>query len=92
MSKIPYKITGFNHCEFYVSNAKQSAYYFNNALGFETIAYKGLETGHRNQVSYVVNQGKINFILTSPLNHITKISEHLLKHGDGIKDVASYCR
>ena len=88
MSKIPYKITGFNHCEFYVSNAKQSAYYFNNALGFETIAYKGLETGHRNQVSYVVNQGKINFILTSPLNHITKISEHLLKHGDGIKDVA----
>ena len=88
MSKIPYKITGFNHCEFYVSNAKQSAYYFNNALGFETIAYKGLETGHRNQVSYVVNQGKINFILTSPLNHNTKISEHLLKHGDGIKDVA----
>ena len=88
MKDIKYKITGFNHCEFYVSNAKQAAYFFNHAMGFNTIAYKGLETGSRDHTSYVVNQGKINFILTSPLTSKGEIVNHLVKHSDGIKDVA----
>ena len=88
MKDIKYKITGFNHCEFYVSNAKQTAYFFNHAMGFNTIAYKGLETGSRDHTSYVINQGKINFILTSPLTSKGEIVNHLVKHSDGVKDVA----
>ena len=88
MKNIPYKITGFSHCEFYVSNAKQTAYFFNNALGFNTIGYKGLESGERDQVSYVLNQGKINFLISSPLIENTDLGSHLARHGDGVKDIA----
>ena len=83
-----YSIKGFNHCELYVGNAKQTAYFYNKTMGFKTIAYRGLETGSRDRVSYVLNQGKIFLVVTSPLEMNTKIGSHIDKHGDGIKDVA----
>jgi len=88
MSKFPYKINGFDHCELYVSNAKQTAHYYRTTMGFKPIAYRGLETGHRNSVSYVLNQGQINLVITSPLEKNTEIGAHIDRHGDGIKDVA----
>jgi 4-hydroxyphenylpyruvate dioxygenase len=60
-------INGTDYVEFYVSNAKQTAYFYQTAFGFQPIAYAGLETGLRDRESYVVQQGKIRFILTSPL-------------------------
>jgi 4-hydroxyphenylpyruvate dioxygenase len=39
-------------------------------------------------VSYVVNQGKINFVLTTPLRSNNAIAEHIYKHGDGVKILA----
>ena len=48
-----YSINGFDHCELYVSNAKQAAHYYRTTLGFLPIAYRGLETGSRDRVSYV---------------------------------------
>ena len=83
-----YSIKGFNHCELYVGNAKQTAYFYNKTMGFKTIAYRGLETGSRDRVSYVLNQGNIFLVVTSPLEMNTKIGSHIDKHGDGIKDVA----
>ena len=59
MNQAPYSIKGFDHCEFYVGNAKQTAYFNNKSKGFNTNAYCGLETGSRDKVSYVLNQGKI---------------------------------
>ena len=47
-----YKIKAFDHCELYVSNAKQAAHYYRSILGFQPIAYQGLETGNRETVSY----------------------------------------
>ena len=67
MKTIDYKISGFNHCEFYVGNAKQTAHYYQTTMGFQLIAYRGLETGVRDRVSYVLNQNKINLVITSPL-------------------------
>ena len=67
MSKLNYSIKGFDFCEFYVGNAKQATYFYQNAMNFNLIAYKGLETGSREKVSYVLNQNKINFIISSPL-------------------------
>jgi len=88
MTKLNYSIKGFDYCEFYVGNAKQTAYYYQRAMGFQLIAYQGLETGNREKVSYVLNQNKINFVITSPLIKNTKIGTHINTHGDGIKDVA----
>ena len=88
MNHTPYSIKGFNHCEFYVGNAKQAAYFYQKTMGFNIIAYRGLETGSRDRVSYVLNQGHIFFLVTSPLEKNTKIGDHIDRHGDGIKDVA----
>tara|TARA_B000000557_G_C20812745_1_gene461128 strand:+ start:3697 stop:4791 length:1095 start_codon:yes stop_codon:yes gene_type:complete len=88
MNKEPYNINGFDHCELYVSNAKQTAHYYQTTMGFKPIAYRGLETGRRDSVSYVLNQGKVNLVITSPLEKGTLIGAHIDRHGDGIKDVA----
>jgi len=88
MSGFNYKIKGFDHCEFYVSNAKQTAHFYQNTMGFKVIAYRGLETGLRDKVSYVLNQNQINIVITSPLKKNTQIGSHIDRHGDGIKDVA----
>ncbi len=88
MNDIPYTIYGFNHCELYVGNAKQAAFYYQNFFGFEIIAYSGLETGNKNSTSYVLRQNEINLVITSPLVSNTEISLHIEKHGDGVKDIA----
>ena len=88
MTDLNYSIKGFDYCEFFVSNAKQAAYFYQKTMGFELIAYQGLETGNREKVSYVLNQNKINFLITSPLKKDTEIGRHIDLHGDGIKDIA----
>ena len=60
-----YKIHAFDHCELYVGNAKQAAHYYQYALGFTPISYSGLETGARKKVSYVMQQGKVKFVLSN---------------------------
>lgn len=84
--KLP--VYDFDHLEFYVGNAKQAAFYYKVAFGFEIAAYSGAETGERDRASYLVQQGKIRFVLTSPLHSDSPIAEHLKKHGDGVHDVA----
>uniref|UniRef100_A0A665X0F5 4-hydroxyphenylpyruvate dioxygenase n=1 Tax=Echeneis naucrates TaxID=173247 RepID=A0A665X0F5_ECHNA len=70
-------------------NAKQAASFYCNKLGFEPLAYQGLETGNRDVVSHAVKQGKIIFVFSSALNPGNKeMGDHLVKHGDGVKDVA----
>ena len=81
-------LNGTDYIEFYVSNAKQAAYYYQTAFGFQAVAYAGLETGLRDRESYVVQQGKIRFVLTSPLKSGTEISQHIEKHGDAVKVIA----
>ena len=58
-------LNGTDHVEFYVGNAKQAAYYYQHAYGFELVAYAGPETGVRDKASYVIQQGKIRFVLSS---------------------------
>jgi 4-hydroxyphenylpyruvate dioxygenase len=81
-------LKAWDHIEFYVGNAKQSSIYYQYALGFKLTAYSGLETGNRENASYVLEQGKIRFVLTSPYHPGGPISEHLKQHGDGVKDIA----
>jgi 4-hydroxyphenylpyruvate dioxygenase len=81
-------IKGTDHIELYVGNAKQAAHYYKTAFGFQSMAYAGPETGVRDRASYVVQQGKIRLVLTSPLKSAHPISEHVMKHGDGVKILA----
>ena len=81
-------LNGTDHIEMYVGNAKQSAYFYQHAFGFELVAYAGPETGTRDRASYVLQQNKIRLVLTSSLQKDSAISEHVKKHGDGVKILA----
>ena len=81
-------LLGTDYVELYVGNAKQAAYFYKSAFGFQDLAYAGLETGMRDRASYALQQGKIRLVLTSPLVGGEVISEHIRKHGDGVKVIA----
>ncbi len=81
-------IEGWDHIEFYCGNAKQSAIFYQYAMGFKLAAYSGLETGNKEKASYLLEQGKIRFVLSTPLTPDSFISEHIKKHGDGVRDIA----
>lgn len=81
-------LLGTDHVEFYVGNAKQSAYYYQSAFGFRLTAYAGPETGQRDRASYVLQQGKVRLVLTTSLNPDSHISDHVRRHGDGVKVLA----
>jgi len=81
-------LKGIDHIEFYVGNAKQSAYYYRSAFGFKLTGYAGLETGLRDRASYVLEQGKVRLVLTTPLTKDHPINALLNKHGDGVSTIA----
>jgi 4-hydroxyphenylpyruvate dioxygenase len=83
-----FPINGTDYIEFYVGNAKQSAMYYQAAFGYELKAYRGPETGERNTVSYLLQQGKVRLMLTSALDSDHEIMQHVKKHGDGVKVLA----
>ena len=82
------ELWGTDHVEIYVGNAKQSAYYFKTAFGFQEVAYAGLETGLSDRTSYVLQQDKIRLVITSSMVKDGDINRHLNEHGDGVKFVA----
>ena len=77
-----------DHLRFFVGNARQSAFFYRNAFGFDVVAYAGLETKVRHEAGYVLRQGEITFVLTSPLGPDHPESKRLLTHGDGVMDIA----
>jgi 4-hydroxyphenylpyruvate dioxygenase len=81
-------ITGTDYLEFYVGNARQSAYYYRAAFGMSLVAWAGPETGLRDRASYVVEQGEIRLVLTTPLRPDGGIADHIRRHGDGVRDIA----
>lgn len=81
-------LLGTDHIEFYVGNAKQAAYFYQSAFGFELVAYAGPETGVRDRASYVLQQNKLRFVLTTSMDADSEISQHCRIHGDGVKVLA----
>ena len=81
-------VHGIDHVEFYVGNAAQAAYFFTRAYGFTETAYAGLETGRRDRVSHVLEQGRIRIVLTGALTPGHEIGAHQAAHGDGVKVIA----
>ena len=86
MQDIP--LRKIDHVRFFVGNARQSAFFYRNAFGFDVIAYAGLETKVRHEAGYVLRQGDITFVLISPLSDQHPESGRLVTHGDGVQDIA----
>jgi 4-hydroxyphenylpyruvate dioxygenase len=81
-------IAGTDYVEFYVGNARQSAYFYRAAFGMSLVAWAGPETGLADRSSYVLQQGEIRFVLTTPLRPSGSIADHIHRHGDGVRDIA----
>jgi len=87
-SQNPLQLKRVHHIEFWVGNARQASFFYRKGFGFSQAAYRGLETGERQLTSYVLSQGKANFMFTSPLEPGHAASQHIRQHGDGVKDIA----
>ena len=61
------KLKRIHHVEFWVGNARQAAYFYRKAFGFSQTGYAGLETGLRDRASYLLEQDRVRFVLTTPL-------------------------
>jgi 4-hydroxyphenylpyruvate dioxygenase len=81
-------LRGIDHVRFFVGNARQSAYFYRNAFGFDVIAYAGLETRTRHEAGYVLRQGNITLVLASPMGPDHPEAQRVVQHGDGVQDVA----
>src|SRR5688572_23778717 len=84
----PLKLKRIHHVEFWVGNAKQASFFYRKAFGFSQLAYSGLETGNRQFASYVLAQNKVRWVLTTPLSGEHFASDHIRRHGDGVRDIA----
>jgi 4-hydroxyphenylpyruvate dioxygenase len=81
-------LKAIHHVELLVGNAKQAAYFYRHAFGFSQLAYAGPETGVKDQASYVLYQGDIRLVVSTPLSPEDPMAEHLRLHGDGVLDIA----
>src|SRR3569833_632375 len=81
-------LLGIDHIRLFVGNARQSAYFYRNAFGFDVVGYAGLETGLRDEAGFVLKQGDITLVLISPLSKDHPENRRLIEHGDGVMDVA----
>ena len=84
-------VDGTAYLEIYCGNAKQSALYYQSCFGFQPLAYRGLETGSKDKVSYALKQNNITLVLSSSLRPGSDIGAFLDKHGDGVKFIALSC-
>ena len=82
------QLKALDHIHFWVGNAKQAMYYWWKGFGFQPVAYSGLETGNRDYASYVLESGKIRFVISAPYQPSSEIAAHHMLHGDGVKVVA----
>jgi 4-hydroxyphenylpyruvate dioxygenase len=83
-----FPINGTDYIEFWVGNAKQASHFYRTAFGMEIVAYRGPETGVRDRASYLLQQDKVRFVLTTAVRAEGPIAEHVTKHGDGVRDIA----
>ncbi|MGH9212337.1 MAG: 4-hydroxyphenylpyruvate dioxygenase [Acidimicrobiales bacterium] len=83
----PPSLGGIDHVEWWVGNARAFAGFLASAFGFQPVAYAGPETGRRDRVSHLMEQGSIRFLVTGALSPDSPIAAHVRQHGDGVRDV-----
>ncbi len=83
----PLKLIDVDYVQFYVGNAKQSAYFYAQSFGFEIEQISDLTTGSRDTASYLLTQGNIRFLITTGLTPDHPAQKECGLYGDGIKDI-----
>jgi 4-hydroxyphenylpyruvate dioxygenase len=83
-----FPVTGMDAVVFAVGNARQAAHYYSTAFGMRCVAYRGPETGCRDETAYVLESGRARFVLRGPLQPGTRLARHVAEHGDGVTDLA----
>ncbi len=83
----PPTLGGIDHLEWWVGNARTFAGFLAAAFGFVPVAYAGPETGRRDRVSYLLQQGQVRFMVSGALHPDSPIADHVRAHGDGIRDI-----
>ncbi|GIH99044.1 4-hydroxyphenylpyruvate dioxygenase [Planobispora takensis] len=83
-----FPVNGMDAVVFAVGNAKQAAHYYSTAFGMRLVAYKGPETGSRDEAAYVLTSGGARFELRGAVRAGTDIARHVTEHGDGVIDLA----
>jgi 4-hydroxyphenylpyruvate dioxygenase len=84
----PLVLEDFDHLELSVGNSIQAAHYYRTAVGLVPTYFAGLETGMRNKSSVVMQQGNVSLVLTSALSSEDAVAQHVLRHGDGVTNIA----
>ena len=84
----PLALIDVDHVRFYVGNAKQSAFFYASAFGFQVDQICDLTTGSRESAQYLLTQGNIRFVLETPLTKDHPAADEIRRFGDGIKDIA----
>jgi 4-hydroxyphenylpyruvate dioxygenase len=83
-----FPVTGMDAVVFAVGNARQAAHFYSTAFGMRCVAYRGPETGCRDEASYVLESGTARFVFRGPVQAGTALGEHVAAHGDGVIDLA----
>ena len=84
----PFPVIGMDHVAFAVGNARQAAHYYSSAFGMRCVAYRGPETGHREDATYVLESGKARFTFTGAVQPGAPVADRVRAHGDGAFDLA----
>jgi 4-hydroxyphenylpyruvate dioxygenase len=84
----PFPVTGMDAVVFAVGNARQAAHYYATAFGMRCVAYRGPETGCRDEASYALTSGTARFVFRGPVRGGTSLGRHVAEHGDGVLDLA----
>jgi 4-hydroxyphenylpyruvate dioxygenase len=80
---------GWDHLEWWVGNARQTAGFLAGCFGFTITAYAGPETGRADGTcSYVLEQGQVRFVVTGALRPTSSVAASVRLHGDGVRDIA----
>ena len=87
-SEVAARLVGFDHLHWWVGNARHAAHFLGSGFGFRVTAYAGPETGVRDRHSYVLEQGRMRFVVTNPLDPDSEMAEHVRLHGDGVREIA----
>jgi 4-hydroxyphenylpyruvate dioxygenase len=82
------QLDGYDYLHLYVGNAYQAMHFLRTMFGFTPLAYAGLETGVRDHISYVLGQGPIRLIVSSPVDHSSPMADEIRSHGDAVKEIA----
>jgi 4-hydroxyphenylpyruvate dioxygenase len=83
-----FEVLGMDAVVFAVGNARQAAHFYSTVFGMRCVAYRGPETGCRDETAYVLESGSARFVVRAPVKSGTELAAHVAAHGDGVIDLA----